>query len=74
MRCLNIRLIRSRRNETKASSPDGIGYNIVVAARCVDDQQRAAPPIKGPQGALNLIPVSDPFDKRFWAGSAGRPV
>src|SRR5262249_36664232 len=73
-RRLDIRLTRSRWNETKVSRPNGIGYKVVVAARRIDDRQRAAPPLEASQGALKLEPVGDPLDDWFWVSSTRRPV
>src|SRR5215510_5834896 len=47
MCCLDVRQTRPRRNETEHSRSDGIGYQIVVAARRVDDCQRAPPSLEG---------------------------
>jgi hypothetical protein len=39
---LDVRLARPCRNETKVGQRDGLGHNIAVAARRVDDRKRVA--------------------------------
>src|SRR5262249_19721056 len=73
-RCLDVRLTRSCRNETKVCRPNGSGNKIVVAAGRVNDRQRAASLLEGAQGALELEPIGDPLDDRFGVNSTRRPV